>query len=81
MQQAQQDMVIVHTDCVNAIHNVLSGHDKGDVYDNDNNHDEQNDTEDQVVDDIVQQTTNAVMEAPYIAIRLTTIETRTNRRI
>jgi hypothetical protein len=51
MQQAQHAMVTTHTDCVNAIRDVLSGHDNGDV---DNNHDEQKDAEAQVVDDNVQ---------------------------
>jgi hypothetical protein len=47
-------MVTAHTDCVNAIHYVLSEHDNGDVNDNDNNHDERKDAEAQVVDDNVQ---------------------------
>jgi hypothetical protein len=38
MQQAQQDMVTAHTECVNAVHDVLSGHDNGDVDDNANTH-------------------------------------------
>jgi hypothetical protein len=38
-------MVTVHTDCVNAIHDVMSRHDNGDVDDNDNNHDERKDSE------------------------------------
>jgi hypothetical protein len=38
-------LVIVHTDCVNAIRDVLSGHDNGDVDDNDNIHDEGKESE------------------------------------
>jgi hypothetical protein len=45
MQQAHQDMVIAHTDCVNAIRDVLSGNDTGDMDDNDNTHDEGKDVE------------------------------------
>jgi hypothetical protein len=57
-------MVTVHMDCVNAIHDVLSGHDNGVVFDNDNIHDEGKDAEAQVVDDNVQQTTNTAIEDP-----------------
>jgi hypothetical protein len=81
MQQAHRDMVTVHTDCVNAIHDGLAKHDNGDVDDNDNNHDEYKDVEAQVIDDNMQQTTNATTEPPCLAIRLTTTETTTNMRI
>jgi hypothetical protein len=64
MQQDHQDMVVAHTDCVNAISDVLSGHDNGHMDYNDNIHDEGKDAKAQVVHDNVQQTTNAVMEAP-----------------
>jgi hypothetical protein len=64
MQQAQQNMVTAHTDCVNAICDVLARHDNGDVDANDSNHDERKHAEAQVVDDNMQQTTNASMEAP-----------------
>jgi hypothetical protein len=57
-------MVTAHTDCVNVVRDVLSGHDNGDMDDNDNIHDEGKDAEDRVVGDNVQQTTNATMEAP-----------------
>jgi hypothetical protein len=50
-------------DCVNAIRDVLSGHDNGDLDDNDNIHDEGTDAEAQLVHDNVQQTTNAAMDA------------------
>jgi hypothetical protein len=63
MQQAHQDMVATHMDCVNAIRDVLSGHDNGDLDDNDNIHDEGTDAEAQLVHDNVQQTTNAAMDA------------------
>jgi hypothetical protein len=81
MQQAQQNMVTAHTDCVNAIRDVLARHDNGDVDANDSNHDERKHAEAQVVDDNMQQTTNASMEPPYHTIRLTTTETRMNMRI
>jgi hypothetical protein len=64
MQQSQQDMVTMHTDCVNAIYDVLSGYENNDVDDNDNIHDEGKDAYAQVVNDNVQQTTNATMEGP-----------------
>jgi gas vesicle protein len=64
MQQDHQDMVVAHTDCVNAISDVLSGHDNGHMDYNDNIHDEGKDAKAQVVHDNVQQTKNAVMEAP-----------------
>jgi hypothetical protein len=57
-------MVTAHIDCVNVVRDVLSGHDNGDMDDNDNIHDEGKDAEDRVVGDNVQQTTNATMEAP-----------------
>jgi hypothetical protein len=63
MQQAHQDKVATHMDCVNAIRDVLSGHDNGDLDDNDNIHDEGTDAEAQLVHDNVQQTTNAAMDA------------------
>jgi hypothetical protein len=74
-------MVTTHIDCVNAIHDVMSKHNNGDVDDNDNSHDKRKDAEAQVVDKNAQQTTNVAMEPPYIMIRLTTTETRMNRRI
>jgi hypothetical protein len=64
MQQAHQDMITVHTQCVNAIHDVMSGHDNADMDDNDNIRDEGKDADAQVVHDNVQQTTNEATEAP-----------------
>jgi hypothetical protein len=57
-------MVTMHTECVNAIRDVLSGHDNGDVDDNANIHDEGKDAEAQVIDDNRQQTTNVAMKDP-----------------
>jgi hypothetical protein len=65
-------MVIAHMDCINTIHDVLSGHDNGNLDDNDNGnlddndkiHDEGKNAEAQVVDENVQQTTNVAMEPP-----------------
>jgi hypothetical protein len=54
--------VNAHTDCVNAIRDVLSGWDKGRVDDNTNIRDEGKDAQGQVVNDNVQETTNAAME-------------------
>jgi hypothetical protein len=70
MQQAQQNMVTTHTECVNTVYDVLSRHDNGDVDDNANTHDEGKDAEALVVDDNMQQTTIAAMEDPCIVIRL-----------
>jgi hypothetical protein len=57
-------MVIAHMDCINTIHDVLSGHDNGNLDDNDKIHDEGKNAEAQVVDENVQQTTNVAMEPP-----------------
>jgi hypothetical protein len=54
--------VTAHTDCVNAIRDVLSGHDEGHLDDSTKIRDEGKDAQGQVVDGNVQQTTNAVME-------------------
>jgi hypothetical protein len=51
-------------DCINTIHDVLSGHDNGNLDDNDKIHDEGKNAEAQVVDENVQQTTNVAMEPP-----------------
>jgi hypothetical protein len=59
---------------------VLSGHDNGNL-DNNDIHDEGKDAEVHVVDENVQQTTNVAMEAPCIMISLSTTEIRMNRRI
>jgi hypothetical protein len=64
MQQEQKHLKTVHTDCVNAIRDILSGQDKGHVDDSTAIADEGNDVQGQVVDDNVQQTTNATMEVP-----------------
>jgi hypothetical protein len=64
MQQAQKHLETAHTNCVNAIHDVLSGQVKGHVDDSTTILDEENDVQGQVVDDNAQQTTNAAMEAP-----------------
>jgi hypothetical protein len=57
-------LVTEHTDCVNAIRDALSGLDKGRVDDNTNIRDKGKDAQGQVVDDNVQETTNAAMEDP-----------------
>jgi hypothetical protein len=54
----------VHTDCVNVIHDVLSGQDKGHVDESTTIRDEGNDVQGQVVDDNTQQSTNAATEVP-----------------
>jgi hypothetical protein len=62
MQKSHKNMVTVHTDCVNAICDVLSKNDNGDMANNDNTHDEGMYAEAQVVHDNVEQTTNAEMD-------------------
>jgi hypothetical protein len=57
-------LVTEHTDCVNAIRDVLSRLDKGRVDDNTNIRDKGKDAQGQVVDNNVQETTNATMEDP-----------------
>jgi hypothetical protein len=54
----------MHTNCVNVICGVMLGQDKGRVDDNTNIHDEGKDARGRVVDDNVQETTNAAMEDP-----------------
>jgi hypothetical protein len=64
MQQIQEDMITVQTDCFNAICDVLSDNDNGDVVDNDQNQSKQHDAEAQVVNDNMQQASNAATEDP-----------------
>jgi hypothetical protein len=64
MQQAQKHLVTMHTNCVNVICGVMLGQDKGRVDDNTNIHDEGKDARGRVIDDNVQETTNAAMEDP-----------------
>jgi hypothetical protein len=52
-------------DCFNAIHNVLTGNDNGDVVDNYKNQAKWLDAEAQVINYNVQQTSNAAMKDPY----------------
>jgi hypothetical protein len=58
-------MITVQMDCFNAIHNVLTGNDNGDVVDNYKNQAKRLDAEAQVVNYNVQQTSNAAMKDPY----------------
>jgi hypothetical protein len=67
MHQAQEDIITVQTDCFNAIHDVLTDNDNSDVVDNNKNQDEQHDVEAQVVNDNVQQTSNASTEDSLLA--------------
>jgi hypothetical protein len=53
MMQQAQDLVTMHTECVNAIHDVLLGQVKGHVDDSNKNRDEGNDAQCRVVDDNV----------------------------
>jgi hypothetical protein len=64
MQQAHQDMIIEHTECVEAIQHVLSGHGNIDMDDNDKIPDEEKDSDEQVANENVQETTNEEPEAP-----------------
>jgi hypothetical protein len=67
MHQAQEDIITVQMDCFNAIHDVLTGNDNSDVVDNNKNQDKQHDVEAQVVNDNVQQTSNASTEDSLLA--------------
>jgi hypothetical protein len=67
MQQAQEDMITMQMTCFNTICDVLTGNNNSDVVGNDQNQEEQWDAEAQVVNDNVQQTSNAAMEAPLPA--------------
>jgi 4-aminobutyrate aminotransferase-like enzyme len=58
-------MITAQMDCFNAIHNVLTGNDNGDVVDNYKNQAKRLDAEAQVVNYNVQQTSNAAMKDPY----------------
>jgi hypothetical protein len=57
IQQAHQDMITAHTECVKAIQHVLSRHGNVDMDDNDKIPDEEKDLDEQVVNDNVQETT------------------------
>jgi hypothetical protein len=78
MQHAQEDIITAQMDCFSAIRVVLAGHDNSDVVDNDKNQDKRHYAEAQVVDDNMQQATNAATEAPCHVMRLTTTKTRTS---
>jgi hypothetical protein len=58
-------MITGQMDCFNAIRNVLTGNDNGDVVDNYKNQAKRLDAEAQVVNYNVQQTSNAEMKDPY----------------
>jgi hypothetical protein len=79
MQQAQKHLVTAHTDCVNATRDVLSGQEKGHLDDSTNICDEGKDAQGQMVDDNMQQTTNAVMDDPLHHDQVINTETRMNR--
>jgi hypothetical protein len=66
MQQAHKHFEIVHTDCVNAICDVLSGQDKGNVDESTTIRDEGNDVQGQVTDNNAQHTTNEATRAPLL---------------
>jgi hypothetical protein len=68
-------------DCVNAICDVLSGHDNDNLDDNDKIHDEGRMQKLRWSTKMCNKQTNVAMEAPCIVIRFSTIETRMNRRI
>jgi hypothetical protein len=64
MQQAHKHFETVHTDYVNAVHDVFSSQDKGNVDESTTIHDEGNDVQGQVIDDNAQHTTNEATEVP-----------------